>query len=545
MNERDFAPAATPRDFAVVAREFAPVAALLLLGAFAFIHLLAVPPFEDEGTQLRLIYRVIDAGEWLQPLTEGKPLEAWPMVPLAMLAARPLAAIRALHVLLGMVAAVLTYALARQVTDRRTALASGVLFATCPFVVYLQRFAHSDILMCTAGVWVLLATLRLIRSPTWPGATSLAVALVLAALSKLPVGFVFLMSMPLALVLMPAPERRRLLQPPALTRVIVAHVPVLLLAVAVTAVVVVRTQRGQLAGFGVQDLIGIGLGRYHDIGAASGVTRPSLIGELTAQLSWPVVGLGLIGLVASALLNDWRQRWLIIVGGAPLLAIGSLTAFWFSRYLLFALPPLIVAAASGWRSLSSRVPGHSRAVGLAVFAVSVGLMLQQSMRLVLDPLTARWSPLDRSQYFEGVGSGYGYPEAAQFLLKSADAPQMIYSLDGHSAYQLRSYLPATWRNRVQPVFYGEDGQMLRGGEARLGQLLRHTPAWIVVSEQLLPRYLQSEFGESALEQIHVRKIATFDKPGGRTQLALYEVTPRQPEAQVYPRGVVLSRMNGC
>src|SRR5580692_2590335 len=57
-----------------------PVAALLLLGSFAFVHLTALPPYEDEGSQLRWIWRIIDAGEWLQPLGDGKPLEAWPMV---------------------------------------------------------------------------------------------------------------------------------------------------------------------------------------------------------------------------------------------------------------------------------------------------------------------------------------------------------------------------------------------------------------------------------------------------------------------------------
>src|SRR5262249_55167725 len=158
-------------------------------------------------------------------------------------------------------------------------------------------------------------------------------------------------------------------------------------------------------------------------------------------LSWPVVVLALIGLAASALLDDWRQRWLILVGAAPMLAIGFLATFWYSRYLVFTLPPLIVAAASGCRNLAARAPPHPGAVAFAVFAVCVGFLLSQSARLILDPSAARWSPLDRFQYFEGWSSGYGYPQAAQFLLQSPEAPRMVYSLDGHSAYQLRTYLP--------------------------------------------------------------------------------------------------------
>jgi hypothetical protein len=44
---------------------------------------MALPVFEDEGSQLRWIRRAIKAGESLHPLAEGKPLEVWPWVPLA------------------------------------------------------------------------------------------------------------------------------------------------------------------------------------------------------------------------------------------------------------------------------------------------------------------------------------------------------------------------------------------------------------------------------------------------------------------------------
>src|SRR5262249_36623846 len=147
-------------------------------------------------------------------------------------------------------------------------------------VVYLERLAHADILMCAAGIWVLLSVIRLVRSPTWPNTVSLALALLLAALSKLPVGFVFLTSMPLALLLMPAPERRIMLHAPVLVRMILAHLPAALLAVAVIVIAVVRVRRGQVAGLGVQDFLGISLGRYQGIATTIGGAHPSLSGEL-------------------------------------------------------------------------------------------------------------------------------------------------------------------------------------------------------------------------------------------------------------------------
>jgi hypothetical protein len=503
-----------------------PVGALLLLGSLAFVRLMALPAFEDEGSQLRMIWRVIEAGEWLQPLGAGKPLEVWPMVPLLRLGIQPLAAIRAVHVLAGMIGAVLVYRLALQLSDRWTACVSGVLFAVCPFVVYLQRLALADILMCTAGIWVLVSITRLMESPTWMRAAALAAGLVLAAFCKFPVGFVFLISLPLACMLMPACERRRLLQKPFLGKLVVAHAPAVLLALVVIVVAVIQLEHGRSPGFGVSDLIGKGMGHYQSIWGESIGPRPNLVEELTAQLSWPVAIIGVIGLAASALRGDWRQRWLIAAGGVPMLAIGLLAQSWYPRYLLFTLPPLIVAAACGWRSRAPRAGRFRPAVEFGVLALCVGIMGHRSALLILDPAAASWSQLDRSQYIEGSGSGYGYPEAAKFILAARDVPPSIYSLDGHSAYQLRNYLPPDWNARVRTIFYGEDGELLRSDAARLDNLLRYPLAWIIIPEQLLPRYLDSSFGQGNAAGLRLRRIVAFDKPDSRAQLAIYSVTRR-------------------
>jgi 4-amino-4-deoxy-L-arabinose transferase-like glycosyltransferase len=506
--------------------EILPIAALLLLGSLAFVRLMALPAFEDEGSQLRWVWRIIEAGEWLQPLGDGKPLEAWPLVPLVRLGFHPLNSARALHVLAGMAGAVLIYQLARQMADRWTAFLTGLLFALCPFVVYLQRLALSDIFLSVADIWVLLSVIKFIKMPVGRNAALLAMSLVLAAFCKFPVGFFFLVAVPLALLLMPSYERRELLRPPALRNLLGAHAPAVLLGAAVVVAAFIRVRSGRSAGFGLQDLMGIGAGHYHDIAATIGIARPNLATELGTQLSWPVAAIGLVGIVAGALLNDWRTRWLILVGLLPMLAIGLFAQFWFPRYLLFTIPPLVVAAVSGWRSLSLLAGHFRRPVQWGVLAVCVGLMGRQSALIILDPLSAKWSPLDRFQYIEGGGSGYGYPEAAKFLLSATNTPAMIYSLDGHSAYQLLSYLPASWTRRVKPIFYGQDGRELRTEDARLEGLLNHAPAWIIISEELLQGYLDTTFGSANMDQINLRRIALFEKPGSRARLAIYFVARR-------------------
>ncbi|HXI77876.1 MAG TPA: glycosyltransferase family 39 protein [Steroidobacteraceae bacterium] len=508
-------------------KDVLPILTLVLLSALPFIHIMALPIFEDEGSQLRWIWRIIEAGEWAHPLFDGKPLEAWPMVPLVQLGMPPLLAMRGLHVLAGMGATVLIYRLALELNGRAGAFVAAALFAICPFEVYLQRLALSDILLSTAGLWVLLRSIRFLESPSAGNAAALSGTLLLAAICKLPVGFIFLLVMPLALALMPAQTRLTLLRRPVVPRLLAAHAPAFLLALAILAAAAFRLQRGQPPGFGIQDLLGIGAGSYTDIAAVIGVARPNLMTELSAQLSWPVAILGVIGL-AGAALGDWRHRWLAFAGAVPMLCIGLGAHFWYSRYLLFTLPPLIVVSVHGWQALTLRAARFRRPIECGLIAICVGFMGRQSALLIGDPAAARWSPLDRFQYFEGWGSGYGYPQAAYFLEKSADAPGMIYALDGHSAYQLRTYLPSSWSSRVATIAYGPDGGVLRTEQARIDRLFSQSPVWLVVSPQLLQQYLAANFGAGTGE-LRLRELTSFDKPGARAQLAIYDVARRKTD----------------
>jgi hypothetical protein len=497
--------------------------ALLLLGSVAFVHLAKLPMFEDEGSQLRLIWRVIERGEWLQPLGDGKPLEAWPMVPFVAMGITPILAMRALHVFAGMISVVLTWRLALRVSDRTTALVCGALFAICPFEIYLQRLSLSETFLCAAGVGVLVSLAALAESPTRGRAAMLAVALVLAALAKMPVGFVFVASAPLALLFVPRHELRRLRERRVPRMLAASHAPVILLALLVIIVALIRWRHGKSPGFGIADLIGVGLGRY--AGIATGIIqRPTLAGELAAQLSWPITVVACCGLLASALYGTWQQRWLIAVGALPLLAIGLGAGFWYGRYVLFSLPPLVITAVCGWRSLAQRAGRLRRPIEIGALAACAAFLGRQSASLILDPAEARWSSMDRYQYFEGPGSGYGYPEAARFILGTPGVPRMIYSLDGHSAYQLRNYLPPEWSRRVSPIYYDVSGRQLRTEVEQLDNLLSHSPAWIVICPQLLDRYLDSTFGTRNRGRIALRSVEVFEKPGSLTQLGLYRVT---------------------
>jgi len=93
---------------------------LLLLGLLAFVHVMAIPAFEDEGSQLRLVWRLIEAGEWLQP---------WARVSRSNLIHGTVTLLRSpfprcdrtVYVVAGMIGAVLTYRVALTLGEQGTA----------------------------------------------------------------------------------------------------------------------------------------------------------------------------------------------------------------------------------------------------------------------------------------------------------------------------------------------------------------------------------------------------------------------------------------
>jgi hypothetical protein len=505
--------------------ELPAMVALTLLGSLAFVHLGAIPVFEDEGTQMRWIWQALQSDSWLQPLLVGKPLEAWLPLPFVWFGLPALWVMRPLHVLAGVATTLLSYRVARAMAPRAPALAAGALYALCPFVVYLQRFALPDGTLAFGSMWVLWCALRFIDTPLPRCAAWLAVALVVAALSKLPVGFVCALDVPLALLLMPPARRQPLLRGAAGRLLLAAHTPVAVLAAAVCVTALIRARHGQIPGFGLQDLLGIGLGGYDSISAAMKLPRPTLFGELSVQLTPTVVLIGVVGLIAGACWGDWRQRWLLLAGAVPMLAIGLLSTFWYSRYLLFTLAPLDVVAVLGWYQMAQRAGRWRGWVQLPPLLLVAAVMGSQSGQLIESPADARWSAVDRFQYFEGWGSGYGYPEAARFLLAASPAPALVYALDGHSACQLASYLPRAWQRRVRSISDGPHGEPLTSTEARRANLALADPAWLIVPRPLLQHYLDASFGQ--VDPVDSRLLAQFRKPGERVSLGIYTVAVQE------------------
>jgi 4-amino-4-deoxy-L-arabinose transferase-like glycosyltransferase len=486
------------------------VVVLVAVSAIPFINLRAFPIFVDESIDLWWIWRITAFGEWLRPLGDGKPLEAWPVIPFALLGADPLLADRILHALAGMASVLLVYALVRQMAGIRLAFVSALLTAVCPLMVFYQRMTLADTYLCAAGLFAMLAALRYVQHPTIRAALLLACAMLVAAFAKLPVGFIFTLALPIALLWMPRAERAAHLNTAALRRLVIVYAPIALLLAGIAAVSAYQVLHGQAPGFGLRLVIEKTTSSDRAAMAASNLGR--LVDELAAPITWPLAIVALAGIVLAIVRGDWRQRWLATVSALPLCAMMVAASFWGSRYILFAIPLLLVNAVSGWQIIVQRLPARSRVfAGVAVFVVCLGLMSCLSGLRIFAPLSAQWSVKDR-EYITDWSSGYGFPELADYAQRE-NAPPVIYTLEVGPAMQLRAYLPAAWQERIQQL-------QIVGGEVldypqRYEYLLAHSPAWLVTARDLDP-------GEEFVAT-HLRPIASFTRPMSNLAVRVYEV----------------------
>lgn len=484
---------------------------LLLISCMSFIRLRSFPIFVDESINLWWLYRLADFGEWWRPLGDGKPLEVWLVLPLIWLGCDALICMRALHVVAGIMTTLLVYVFISKLADRSVAFVGALLNAVCPWSVFYQRLAIADTYLCSAGLLSMFAVFQAIRKSDRYAIVLLSISLILSAMAKMPVGFIFIAALPLALFWAQGENRVQLLR--ARNKILMAYTPVCLLLAMVIVIALYQFWHGEAPGFGLRLVMSKTQSANRLALLASNLIR--LVDEFSAPLTPAIALILLIGVILSLWRGNWVQRWLASWSLLSLGLIVSIAAFWGSRYFLFAVPPLIISCVSGWHSVLGRLTNRARIIATLVVLVpcTVYMMYQSGLR-IFNPLLARWSRGDWV-YISEWPSGYGYPEMAEYLLSVPDMPPVVYTFEVGTAMQLRAYLPKEMEQKIQQLQL-VDGKYLTVEEAR-AYLLDHSPAWLVTPSGADPN--------DPWSSKHLRRIVGFRKPCSTIEVTLYEVIP--------------------
>lgn len=238
--------------------------------------------------------------------------------------------------------------------------------------------------------------------------------------------------------------------------------------------------------------------------------------HVTAYVTWPLLGLAVVGLIRYFRQN-FRYALLLLILILYTLTFYGVTArdAWYGRYLMPIAPLFVLLAAYALdiiiEFLTQRLPAVPPMlwrVGLPVLAIIPGLIFY--VQLVTNPTRANFPPPDYVGYITAWSAGYGVPEAAAWLTEQAESQpdvtlvRTVYHSPAKEGLSL--YLPPD-----TPLTIIETNWDREFDRDYLAALQQQTagPIWIILNRPIDP--------DSSLCPT---TLATFPKPGNQSQIVI-------------------------
>jgi hypothetical protein len=436
-------------------------------------HLTVLPIFNDEAIYLRMA-QLARQGHWFVTFEfeNRKPLFVWLLAWVHRLTADPLLAGRALSVALGLVTMLLLVWWTWRHFDLQTACLVGLAYLVAPFTLFHERLALYDTPAMLFAAGALVAGWRLAESDNrreW---------LVFGSMGGL--GLINKEVAYFTLAYPPAAIAARWWGRQAVAWRRVALDTVFGWALAATILLAVLAWPMAHLGGGLVHSADYYLS-FAQLAALPFARWAANLGTVT---NWYVTylgpGLAFVPVLyfAGALVR--RHAWGLYVSLAwlaPAAAIVLVAQRFYSRYLLFTLPPMLLANAAAVYDLrawfAQRRPKRSfRWVTPAAAALLLIWPLPLARQVLTDPATAALTPDDRRQYVEDWPSGYGTREiVAQLRAEVRHGPLTVFvaPFAGMVKDALVIYLagvpgvdvqPADWLPTKPLLFFVASGQTI-------------------------------------------------------------------------------------
>ncbi|CAI2716901.1 ArnT family glycosyltransferase [Nitrospina watsonii] len=460
-------------------KEILALITLTALYAVTRLHdLTRLPMFSDEAIYIHWAQIILsDPDQLLIPLTDGKqPLFMWLNVVTLALFEDPLVAGRMVSVLAGWASMWGVYLIGRDLFRRRVGAVAALLYALIPYTLFFDRLALTDSLLTAFGVWSLRWALHIALETREP-VTAFRVLGVLWGLA--------LWTKASALLLLPVPVLIFLFwqvhkRPGFWMQLGVAVAIPLLMNLFIHYLGPAVRVPGRLPflhhlGYfiPVEDLVRFPVMIWL---RNLWVTHEFFATYMTA----PLAVLFVVGLVPLIRHKDRRELALWSAFFFPALGIVLVAQGFFSRYFLPMIPAVLLIVAVTADRLAVSIPKRlqARASGSPALQTGVLAVLVLSLsaaaavwdaKLLRDPKTAPLHELDRLLYVEGMNSGYGVKEAAQYLKAEAAKNKaqrgyemylMVPPLPGNPAEGISVYLFGDPNVIVVPAFWWPEKPLL-------------------------------------------------------------------------------------
>jgi hypothetical protein len=492
-----------------------------LMGLRTFQPLL-LPMFHDEGLHISRAQSALAERTLLMGTEGGKYLQVWLLALTLPFAGEPLLVARILSAIMGLMAGIGCYLLARHLYQRdEVSIMAAILYATAPYLLFFDRMALADSLLSATAIWSLLLSLIVARQPRWYSALGLGLCLGLATATKLN-GLLFL-AFPVLAIWLKGEERgpRRLF--PILLFVWLLAIPWLI---------------PSLLDFTPQYKSTIA--RSWVDSEAEGIAHLTRLGQnlnTIANTLWRYLTPPMLLLAVAEIVRSLRQRdkstWLLILAALVTLFFFFLTAGldkFYPRYILPAFPFFLIMAARSLTALTDwlwanapRTAPRLRPVLLAGLVLLASLpALRYDYLLLTAPPNFPWLPLDRWQYVDGWPAGYGVIDATAYLRQKANVVGDIIVVK-RATSQMRT---GAWIHYLdQPNVLLEAINLKHVDPKELIQSLNNAPAPVFV---VLDRPFEDRYADdftSGPYAPYSTLAASFPRPGDASRIEVYQITP--------------------
>jgi tetratricopeptide (TPR) repeat protein len=490
---------APPRGAAPPSLEPWALGAVVVLYLFSRIwKLMLLPVFLDEAIHLEWAFRTAATGRLVGITDGGRYLPIWIYAVIAGGAADPLRAARLCSVASGLASVLGLAWLGRLLHSARAGVLAAFLYVAAPFTLVYDRMALVDALLAALVVYALVFVVLWSRTTGRRWAVALGLTVGAAGLTKL--SGLLLLPLPALVVLWSrSAGRGRLAAQLAwtYTTALVLLVPLVL----------------DVAGTGrffEENLWALQSGP----GGSSFITRNGRLAVEWLVAYFTPVGAAVVGLALLwAVLARSRADLLLasVAAGWCLFFVLAGGRYWFPRYVLPAVPPLLL--------LVGRAAARAgRGAPWAVAALLTATWLRFDAALIADPARAPLPPVERSQYVYDWPSGYGVAEAAG-VLREAAVRHPIVLLRDQSSGSLKEGLDLALRRGGAPLEI-VDAPVKSGDltDAIERLMAGGRPVILAVDETTDGQLVLSLDGRRVLGPL-----VAFPKPDARRQLAFYAI----------------------
>jgi hypothetical protein len=408
---------------------------IILYFSTRFYNLTAFPIFSDEAIYIHWAQIISeDWGELFISKTDGKlPLYIWLVALILPYFDDPLVAGRVISIIAGFFTLVGVIHIGRKYYSPGVGWLAGIFYIICPYTLHLERMAMLESLLTACGVWIIIITLEINQKKTTPAFILLGTLIGLAFLTKATALLIIPVIVGVLLI-------KKISWKPEWIKGLAYS---LAIPIIMSLPFFLSNQEpafeGRHAIFNNPDYY-LSVDSFLSFPLMIWLRNFWVISDFYRDyLSTTFIFLTLVFL-AETIKEKNRTGWILILwAGFPPLVIILIANGFYSRYFLMSIPPVILIGAQGYICLAKYITQKLYYSGIKIKPEELKPLILNSVLLVLvlvgnlmfcvklitNPEKAPLPFLDRLLYFEGMPSGYGIKEAADFITRESKKKPLI------------------------------------------------------------------------------------------------------------------------